>query len=80
MAAVTKNLVFGIMESTTCGGSPILVARCWSTSDHLPKGSIGWNMVTAFKRAAFKVVGMDAPIEHDERYLQVDEYIRVLYK
>jgi alkanesulfonate monooxygenase SsuD/methylene tetrahydromethanopterin reductase-like flavin-dependent oxidoreductase (luciferase family) len=80
MAAVTKNLVFGITGSTTSGEPPFLVARRWATLDHLTKGRIGWNIVTAWKKSAFKAVGMDEPIEHDERYLQADEYMRVLYK
>jgi FMN-dependent oxidoreductase (nitrilotriacetate monooxygenase family) len=39
-----------------------------------------WNIVTSWKKAAFKAIGIDTPIEHDERYLQADEYLRVLYK
>lgn len=36
--------------------------------------------MTSWKKAAFKAIGLDTPIEHDERYLQADEYLRVLYK
>jgi FMN-dependent oxidoreductase (nitrilotriacetate monooxygenase family) len=39
-----------------------------------------WNIVTSWKKAAFKAIGIDTPIEHDQRYLQADEYLRVLYK
>lgn len=48
--------------------------------DHLTKGRVGWNIVTSWKKSAFKAIGLDEPIEHDERYLQADEYVRVLYK
>jgi alkanesulfonate monooxygenase SsuD/methylene tetrahydromethanopterin reductase-like flavin-dependent oxidoreductase (luciferase family) len=36
--------------------------------------------VTSWKKSAFKAIGLDNPIEHDERYKQADEYLRVLYK
>jgi alkanesulfonate monooxygenase SsuD/methylene tetrahydromethanopterin reductase-like flavin-dependent oxidoreductase (luciferase family) len=38
------------------------------------------NIVTSWKKSAFKAIGIDTPIEHDERYRQADEYLRVLYK
>ena len=36
--------------------------------------------MTSWKKIAFKAIGIDTPIEHDERYKQADEYLRVLYK
>ncbi|RFU30148.1 hypothetical protein B7463_g6230, partial [Scytalidium lignicola] len=79
MAAVTKNLAFGITASTTFE-PPFLLAKKFSTLDHLTGGRIGWNIVTSWKKSAFKAIGLDTPIEHDERYRQADEYLRVLYK
>jgi alkanesulfonate monooxygenase SsuD/methylene tetrahydromethanopterin reductase-like flavin-dependent oxidoreductase (luciferase family) len=79
MAAVTKNLAFGITASTTFE-PPFLLAKRFSTLDHLTRGRIGWNIVTSWKKAAFKAIGLDNPIDHDERYQQADEYLRVLYK
>lgn len=79
MAAVTTNLAFGITASTSFE-SPFVLAKRFSTLDHLTNGRIGWNIVTSWKKAAFKAIGVDAPIEHDERYKQADEYLRVLYK
>ncbi|KAF2425792.1 Nitrilotriacetate monooxygenase component A/pristinamycin IIA synthase subunit A [Tothia fuscella] len=79
MAAVTKNLAFGITASTTFE-TPFLLAKRFSTLDHLTDGRIGWNIVTSWKKAAFKAIGLDSPIEHDQRYEQADEYLRVLYK
>jgi len=76
---VTKNLAFGITASTTFE-PPFLLAKRFSTLDHLTNGRIGWNIVTSWKKAAFKAIGLDSPIEHDERYRQADEYLRVLYK
>ncbi|KAI1881077.1 hypothetical protein JX265_001317 [Neoarthrinium moseri] len=79
MAAVTKNLGFGVTGSTA-GELPFLLARRYSTLDHLTKGRIAWNIVTSWKKAAFKAIGFDSPVEHDERYLQADEYVRLTYK
>ncbi|ROV98418.1 hypothetical protein VMCG_07107 [Cytospora schulzeri] len=79
MAAVTKNLAFGITASTSFE-PPFLLAKRFSTLDHFTRGRLGWNIVTGWKKAAFKAIGMDNPIDHDERYRQADEYLRVLYK
>lgn len=79
MAAVTKNLAFGITASTSFE-TPFVLAKRFSTLDHFTKGRIGWNIVTSWKKAAYKAIGLDNPIEHDERYRQADEYLRVLYK
>ena len=79
MAAVTKNLSFGITASTSFE-PPFLLAKRFSTLDHLTQGRFAWNIVTSWKKAAFKAIGIDAPIEHDERYLVAEEYLQVLYK
>ncbi|PGG99686.1 hypothetical protein AJ79_08461 [Helicocarpus griseus UAMH5409] len=79
MAAVTKNLAFGITASTSFE-PPFLLAKRFSTLDHLTNGRIGWNIVTSWKKAAFKAIGLNNPIEHDQRYDQADEYMRIVYK
>ncbi|CAI4217796.1 unnamed protein product [Parascedosporium putredinis] len=79
MAAVTKNLSFAITASTSFE-PPFLLAKRLSTLDHLTGGRIGWNIVTSWKKAAFKAIGLDTPIPHDERYEQANEYLEVLYK
>ncbi|KAK7748311.1 hypothetical protein SLS62_008678 [Diatrype stigma] len=79
MAAVTKNLSFAITASTSFE-PPFLLAKRFSSLDHFTKGRFGWNIVTSWKKAAFKAIGLETPIDHDERYLQADEYLRVLYK
>jgi alkanesulfonate monooxygenase SsuD/methylene tetrahydromethanopterin reductase-like flavin-dependent oxidoreductase (luciferase family) len=77
MAAVTKHLNFAITAPTSFE-PPFLLAKRFSTLDHLTGGRFGWNIVTSWKKAAFKVNGPDKPIEHDERYTQADEYLRAL--
>lgn len=78
MAAATKNLVFGITASTSFE-APFVLAKRFSTLDHMTDGRIGWNIVTSWKKSAFNAIGLD-PIEHDQRYAQADEYMRTLYK
>jgi alkanesulfonate monooxygenase SsuD/methylene tetrahydromethanopterin reductase-like flavin-dependent oxidoreductase (luciferase family) len=79
MAAVTRNLTFGITASTSFE-PPFLLARRFSTLDRVTKGRIGWSIVASWKKAAFKAIGIDTSIEHDERYLHADEYLGALYE
>lgn len=78
MAAVTKNLGFGLTANLT--EPPYVFARRLSTLDHLTKGRIGWNIVTGYLDSAAKAIGLEQQTEHDRRYDQADEYLEVLYK
>jgi hypothetical protein len=55
MAAVTKNLGFAITSSTSFD-SPYVLAKRFSTLDHLTGGRFGWNIVTSWKASGFKAV------------------------
>lgn len=79
MAAVTKNIIFGVTSSTTYE-QPYLLARRFSTADHLTGGRIAWNIVTSYLESAARNLGLDTQIEHDERYRIADEYMDVVYK
>lgn len=79
MAAVTKNLVFGITASTTYD-LPYALARRFSTVDHLANGRVAWNIVTSYLESAARNLGLDTQVEHDERYRIADEYMDVVYK
>jgi FMN-dependent oxidoreductase (nitrilotriacetate monooxygenase family) len=79
MAAVTRNLGFGV----TCNlawESPALMARRFSTLDHLTKGRIGWNIVTGYLDSAARAMGLDRQMAHDDRYDLADEYMEILYR
>lgn len=56
MAAVTKNLAFAI-TGTTSFEQPFVLAKRYATLDHLTNGRFGWNIVTGYKKAAFKAIG-----------------------
>jgi long-chain alkane monooxygenase len=80
MAAATDRLGFGITVSTTYE-SPYLLARKFSTLDHLTGGRIGWNIVTSLlDSAARNIIGRDRQIPHDERYAIAQEFVEVTYK
>jgi long-chain alkane monooxygenase len=80
MAAVTEHLGFGITVSTTYE-SPYLLARKFSTLDHLTNGRVGWNIVTSLlDSAARNIIGRDRQIPHDERYAMAEEFLDVTYK
>ncbi|KAI9694338.1 MAG: hypothetical protein M1820_008986 [Bogoriella megaspora] len=79
MAAVTKNLAFGVTASTTYD-QPYALARRFSTVDHLSGGRVGWNIVTSYLDSAARNHGLNAQIEHDKRYEMADEYMDVVYK
>ena len=80
MAAATEHLGFGITVSTTYE-SPYLLARKFSTLDHLTGGRVGWNIVTSLlDSAARNIIGRDRQIPHDERYAIAQEFLEVTYK
>jgi len=79
MAAVTQHLGFGVTVNLTYE-QPYLLARRFSTLDHLTRGRIGWNIVTGYLDSAARAMGLSGQVAHDERYDRADEYLEVLYK
>ncbi|KAK8033924.1 Dibenzothiophene desulfurization enzyme A [Apiospora marii] len=88
MAAVTKSIGFGVTVSTTYE-QPYHLARRLSTTDHLSGGRLGWNVVTSYLDSAARNMGRteqpqtdvyDGVSQHDDRYAQAEEYMRVMYK
>jgi FMN-dependent oxidoreductase (nitrilotriacetate monooxygenase family) len=78
MAYATTHLGFGV----TCNLAyepPFLFARRMATLDHLTGGRIGWNIVTGYLDSAARATGLDAQMEHDNRYDLADEYLQVVY-
>ncbi|OCK76334.1 Nitrilotriacetate monooxygenase component A/pristinamycin IIA synthase subunit A [Lepidopterella palustris CBS 459.81] len=79
MAAATKSIGFGVTASTTYE-QPYHLARRLSTVDHLSKGRLGWNIVTSYLDSAARNLGRTEQPQHDDRYAQAEEYIKVMYK
>ncbi|KAG7660329.1 uncharacterized protein J8A68_006166, partial [[Candida] subhashii] len=80
MAAVTKNIGFGLTYSTISEAPYHFVKRIGSL-DHLTKGRIGWNVVSSYlDSAARNLLNGDPLPPHSERYERAEEYIEVVYK
>lgn len=79
MAAATEHLGFGVTVNLTYE-APYLLARRFSTLDHLSDGRIGWNVVTGYLESAARAMGLSEQIAHDERYDRADEFMDVVYK
>jgi FMN-dependent oxidoreductase (nitrilotriacetate monooxygenase family) len=79
MAEATTNLGFGVTANLSLE-SPYILARRFSTLDHITKGRIAWNIVTGFLASAAKGVGLDTIQRHDDRYGVAEEYMDVLYQ
>lgn len=79
MAAVTKNLGFGVTVNLSAE-APYIFARRMSTLDHLTDGRIGWNIVTGYLDSAARALGRSGQDEHDSRYDRADDYLELCYK
>ena len=79
MAAVTQVLCFGITGNTTYQ-PPYLLARTFSTLDHLTRGRLAWNVVTGALLSTARAMGMTQMMAHDARYDVADEYMDLVYK
>jgi len=79
MAAVTQHLGFGITVSATYE-HPYLLARKFTTLDHLTRGRIAWNVVTSMLDSAARNLGLTRQLPHDERYDRAQEFLDVTAK
>jgi len=79
MAMATEKVGLGITVATTYE-QPYLLARRFSSLDHVTNGRIGWNVVTAFTNSAAANLGEKGQIPHDERYAMAEEFLDVAYK
>ena len=71
----------GIVATMTTGFyPPYLAARLGATLDHLTKGRVGLNLVTAHNDRTAQNFGLERHHEHDQRYEIADEWIQVVDK
>ena len=77
LAANTERI--GLIGTiTTSFYPPFLAARLMSTLDHLSKGRVGFNLVTAHNDRTAQNYGLDKHYEHDERYRMATEWMDVV--
>lgn len=79
MAHVTENLAFAATGNTTYE-HPFVVARRYSTLDHLTDGRVAWNVVTGGNVSGALAVGQPGLRDHDLRYDVADEFMEAAYK
>src|SRR4029078_10185144 len=77
LAVVTEHLGLIATGSTTFD-APYHVARRFASLDHLSGGRAGWNIVTTSNPDAALNFGMDAHMEHAERYKRAREFYDVV--
>ncbi|GAA3695429.1 LLM class flavin-dependent oxidoreductase [Gordonia hankookensis] len=75
IAAVTSRLGIAVTKSTTYF-HPYELARVFGSLDHLTRGRIAWNIVTSLSQAEAQNFGFESHLEHDERYLRAEEFVR----
>jgi FMN-dependent oxidoreductase (nitrilotriacetate monooxygenase family) len=56
---------------------PFTAARLATTLDHLTRGRVGLNVVTASSHRSAQNYGLEKHIAHDERYAMADEWMQV---
>ncbi len=67
LAAVTEQI--GLIASVSkTYDLPYHVARRFASLDHISGGRAGWNIVTTYNPDAALNFGLEAELEHDERY------------
>lgn len=79
MAGATRHLGFGITASSSYE-APYVLARRFTTLDHLSRGRIAWNVVTSYLDSGARSLGRDALMSHDQRYDLADECLDICYQ
>ena len=78
LASVTERiLLISTLHVLYGPWHPLHLAKFGATLDHISKGRWGLNLVTGHRHREHRRFGQ-APIEHDQRYRQADEFIRVV--
>lgn len=74
MGAATSRVGLALTMSVTFY-PPFFFSRVLATLDHLTRGRVAVNVVTATNTAASQNFGFDELLDHDERYDRADEYM-----
>src|ERR1700761_4053220 len=77
LSSVTERIGL-IATSSTTFDEPYHVARRFASLDHLSGGRAGWNLVTTSNPDAALNFGLDAHVEHGERYHRAREFYDVV--
>ncbi len=78
LAAVTERLGFVASASTTYN-EPYHVARKFASLDYVTQGRVAWNVVTSWSEQEAFNFGLDAHVEHGQRYRRAEEFVDVVF-
>ncbi len=67
-----------IGTASTTYSHPYTLARQFATLDHLSKGRAGWNIVTSWAPRAGENYGLDADVDHGDRYRIANEFVEAV--
>lgn len=77
LSSVTSHI--GLVATlSTAYSAPYTVARQVGSLDVLSAGRAGWNVVTAAQAGSAANYGDKSLLEHDERYVQAEEFLNVV--
>jgi FMN-dependent oxidoreductase (nitrilotriacetate monooxygenase family) len=76
MARAASGVGFALTLSTTYQ-HPFQCARMFNALDHVTGGRIAWNAVTSAYKNEAANYGYDEMMEHDERYVRAQEFLKV---
>ncbi|AYD04495.1 LLM class flavin-dependent oxidoreductase [Neorhizobium sp. NCHU2750] len=77
MAAVTTKIGLICTASTTYN-EPYMLARKFSSLDHISHGRVGWNLVTGWSEDEALNFNRDTLMEHSQRYERAEEFVDVV--
>ncbi len=78
LSAVTERLGFVASASTTYN-EPYHVARKFASLDYVTEGRVAWNVVTSWSEQEAFNFGLDAHVEHGQRYRRAQEFVDVVF-
>ena len=76
MAKAAPGVGFALTMSTTYH-HPFHCARVFNALDHVTRGRIAWNAVTSAYKNEAANYGFDVMMDHDERYVRAEEFLKV---
>jgi len=76
LSQITSRIGFGLTYSSTYM-HPFYVARLLNSLDHVTAGRMAFNIVTSSRPADAANYGFDELMDHDERYVRMEEFVDV---
>lgn len=77
LSSVTSRIGL-IGTASTSFTEPYTLARALASLDHLSHGRAGWNVVTSLTDHEAANFGLDAHLDHGDRYRRADEFLDVV--